>query len=135
MFDDEGKVKALIDWELATLGPAELDLAWWLYFDDLFSRRFGVQRLEGLPTREEIIAIWEAAVGRKAENLDYYDIEVGMRMALVVVAAFDRQVSVGNVTADNKSLNANLMTMYLGETMGRTLTAWGLDFYAFMGNL
>src|SRR3546814_11782936 len=40
MFDDEGKVKALIDWELATLGPAELDLAWWLYFDDLFSRRF-----------------------------------------------------------------------------------------------
>src|SRR3546814_7379208 len=53
MFDDEGKVKALIDWELATLGPAELDLAWWLYFDDLFSRRFGVQRLEGLPTRSE----------------------------------------------------------------------------------
>src|SRR3546814_17109789 len=68
MFDDEGKVKALIDWELATLGPAELDLAWWLYFDDLFSRRFGLQRLKGLPTREESIAIWEAAVGRKAEN-------------------------------------------------------------------
>src|SRR3546814_882218 len=113
MFDDEGKVKALIDWELATLGPAELDLAWWLYFDDLFSRRFGVQRLEGLPTREESIAIWEAAVGRKAENLDYYDIVVGLRMALVVVGVFDRQVSVGNVTADNKSLNANLMTMYL----------------------
>src|SRR3546814_18409629 len=98
-----------IDWELATLGPSELDLAWWLYFDDLFSRRFGVQRLEGLPTREESIAIWEAAVGRKAENLDYYDIVVGLRMALVVVGAFDRQVSVGNVTADNKSLNANLM--------------------------
>src|SRR3546814_2063073 len=99
MFDDEGKVKALSDWELATRGPAELDLAWWLYFDDLFSRRFGVQRLEGLPTREESIAIWEAAVGRKAENLDYYDIVVGLRMALVVVGAFDRQVSVGNVTA------------------------------------
>src|SRR3546814_2544226 len=44
MFDDEGKVKALIDWELATLGPAELDLAWWLYFDDLFSRRFEIGR-------------------------------------------------------------------------------------------
>src|SRR3546814_766211 len=129
MFDDEGKVKALIDWELATLGPAELDLAWWLYFDDLFSRRFGVQRLEGLPTREESIAIWEAAVGRKAENLDYYDIVVGLRMALVVVGAFDRQVSVGNVTADNKSLNANLMTMYLAEKMGMPLPELGPDFY------
>src|SRR3546814_20415830 len=86
-------------------------------------------------TREESIAIWEAAVGRKAENLDYYDIVVGLRMALVVVGAFDRQVSVGNVTADNKSLNANLMTMYLAEKMGMPLPELGPDFYAFMSNL
>src|SRR3546814_14694392 len=119
MFDDEGKVKALIDWELAPLGPAELDLACWLYFDDLFSRRSGVQRLEGLPTREESIAIWEAAVGRKAAHLDYYDIVVGLRMALVVVGAFDRQVSVGHVPADNQSPNANLMPMYLDRKSTR----------------
>src|SRR3546814_11263871 len=81
------------------------------------------------------MAIWEAAVGRKAENLDYYDIVVGLRMALVVVGAFDRQVSVGNVTADNKSLNANLMTMYLAEKMGMPLPELGPDFYAFMSNL
>src|SRR3546814_8434376 len=73
--------------------------------------------------------------GRKAENLDYYDIVVGLRMALVVVGAFDRQVSVGNVTADNKSLNANLMTMYLAEKMGMPLPELGPDFYAFMSNL
>src|SRR3546814_16753464 len=76
------------------------------------------------------MAIWEAAVGRKAENLDYYDIVVGLRMALVVVGAFDRQVSVGNVTADNKSLNAHLMTMYLAEKMGMPLPELGPDFYA-----
>lgn len=35
MFSADGQVNALIDWELAALGPAELDLAWWLYFDDL----------------------------------------------------------------------------------------------------
>src|SRR3546814_641343 len=103
MFDDEGKVKALIDWELATLGPAELALAWWLYFDDLFSRRFGVQRLDGLPTREESIARWEAAVGRKAETTDYSDIEVRLRRAVVAVAAFDRTVSVGKGTAGKKA--------------------------------
>jgi aminoglycoside phosphotransferase (APT) family kinase protein len=49
MWRPDGSVAALIDWELAALGPPELDLAWWLYFDDLFSRRFGVKRLEGLP--------------------------------------------------------------------------------------
>jgi aminoglycoside phosphotransferase (APT) family kinase protein len=135
MFAADGSVNALIDWELAALGPSELDLAWWLYFDDLFSRRFGVERLKGLPTREETIAIWETAVGRKAEHLDYFDVVVALRMALVVVGAFDRQVGIGNITADNKSLDANLMTTYLAERLGMELPKLGPDFYAFMSNL
>ncbi|MDB5701905.1 MAG: phosphotransferase [Sphingomonadales bacterium] len=135
MFDERGNVVALIDWELAALGPSELDLAWWLYFDDLFSRRFGTTRLEGLPTRDESIAIWEAATGRKAEHMAYYDIVVALRMALVAVGAFDRQVSVGNITAENASLNANLMTQYLAEKLDMPVPVLGPDFYAFMSNL
>ncbi len=135
MFRADGSVSGLIDWELAAMGPSELDLAWWLYFDDLFSRRFGVARLEGLPTRDESIAIWEAAVGRKAQHLDYYDVVVALRMALVVVGAFDRQVGVGNIAPENKSLNANFMTLYLAERLGMDLPELGPDFYAFMSNM
>lgn len=135
MFADDQTISALIDWELAALGPSELDLAWWLYFDDLFSRRFGTARLAGLPSRDESIAIWEAAVGRKAKHLDYYDVVVALRMALVAVGAFDRQVGVGNIAADNKSLNANLMTTYLAERLGMAPPELGPDFYAFMSNL
>jgi aminoglycoside phosphotransferase (APT) family kinase protein len=135
MFSPKGKVNALIDWELAALGPSELDLAWWLYFDDLFSRRFGVSRLEGLPTRDESIAIWEVAAGRKAEHLDYYDVVVALRMALVVVGAFDRQVGIGNIPPENKSLHANFMTLYLAERLGMDLPELGPDFYAFMSNM
>ncbi|WP_060978207.1 MULTISPECIES: phosphotransferase family protein [Pseudomonadota] len=135
MFSDDGRVNALIDWELAALGPSELDLAWWLYFDDLFSRRFGVARLEGLPTREQSIAIWEAAVGRTAQHMAYFDVVVALRMALVVVGAFDRQVGIGNIQADNKSLNANFMTLYLAERLGMDLPELGPDFYAFMRNM
>jgi aminoglycoside phosphotransferase (APT) family kinase protein len=135
MFHPDGTVSGLIDWELAALGPSELDLAWWLYFDDLFSRRFGVPRLEGLPTRDESIAIWEAAAGRKAQHLDYYDVVVALRMALVVVGAFDRQVGVGNIPPENKSLDANFMTLYLAERLGMDLPELGPDFYAFMSNM
>lgn len=135
MFRADGSVSGLIDWELAAMGPSELDLAWWLYFDDLFSRRFGVARLEGLPTRDASIAIWEAAVGRKAQHLDYYDVVVALRMALVVVGAFDRQVGVGNIAPENKSLNANFMTLYLAERLGMDLPELGPDFYAFMSNM
>jgi aminoglycoside phosphotransferase (APT) family kinase protein len=135
MFAPDGRVNALIDWELAALGPSELDLAWWLYFDDLFSRRFGVTRLKGLPSRDESVAIWEAAAERKAERLDYYDVVVALRMALVAVGAFDRQVGIGNISADNKSLDANLMTLYLAERLGMDLPELGPDFYKFMSNL
>jgi aminoglycoside phosphotransferase (APT) family kinase protein len=135
MFASDGSVNALIDWELAALGPSELDLAWWLYFDDLFSRRFGTARLEGLPTRDESIAIWEAAAGRKAEHLDYYDVVVALRMALVAVGAFDRQVGIGNIPPTNKSLHANFMTLYLAERLGMELPELGPDFYAFMSNM
>ena len=135
MFAQDGRVNALIDWELAALGPAELDLAWWLYFDDLFSRRFGVERLEGLPTRDETVAIWEATTGRKALHLKYYDVVVALRMALVVVGAFDRQVAMDNIPSTNKSLNANFMTLYLAERLGMDLPELGPDFYAFMSNM
>jgi aminoglycoside phosphotransferase (APT) family kinase protein len=135
MFNPDGTVAALIDWELAALGPPELDLAWWLYFDDLFSRRFGVKRLEGLPTREESIAIYEQTSGRVARHMAYYDIVAALRMALVAVGAFNRQVGIGNIAPDNKSLNANLMTLYLAEKLGMELPELGPDFVSFMRNL
>jgi len=135
MFAPDGSVNALIDWELAALGPAELDLAWWLYFDDLFGRRFGVARLEGLPGKEETIAIWETASGQEARHLDYYDIVAALRMALVAVGAFDRQVGIGNIPSTNKSLNDNFMTLYLAEKLGLPIPELGPDFVAFMKNL
>lgn len=135
MWRPDGSVAALIDWELAALGPRELDLAWWLYFDDLFSRRFGVTRLEGLPTRDETVAIYEKAAGRKVGNLDYYDVVVALRMALVAVGAFDRQVSLGNIAATNTSADNNLMTLYIAEKLGLPLPELGSDFRDFMRNL
>lgn len=135
MWRPDGSVAALIDWELAALGPPELDMAWWLYFDDLFSRRFGVTRLEGLPTREETIAIYERASGRTVKNLDYFDIVVGLRMALVAAGAFDRQVAIGNIPPENTSLDNNLMTLYLAERLNLPMPELGADFRAFMKNL
>lgn len=135
MWRPDGSVAALIDWELAALGPPELDMAWWLYFDDLFSRRFGVTRLDGLPSRDETIAIYERASGRTLRHMDYYDIVVALRMALVAAGAFDRQVSIGNIPPDNKSLDNNLMTLYLAERLDLPLPELGADFRAFMRNL
>jgi len=42
LFLADGTISGVIDWEMAVLGPPEADLAWWLFFDDLFSKGMGV---------------------------------------------------------------------------------------------
>ncbi len=53
LFDDDLSVSAVLDWEMAALGPAELDLGWFLFMGDMYSTGFGLPRLEGLPTRDD----------------------------------------------------------------------------------
>src|SRR3546814_1621197 len=109
MFRPDGTVAALIDWELAALGPPEIDLAWWLYFDELFSITFGVKRLEGLPDRAETIAIYEKAAGRPVRDMDYYDILTGLRMGIVAIRQADRQIAIGNRSEEHTSELQSLM--------------------------
>jgi aminoglycoside phosphotransferase (APT) family kinase protein len=135
MYNPDGTVASLIDWELAALGPGEIDLAWWLYFDELFSEGFGIERLAGLPDRDQTIRLYEEAVGRQVEHMDYYDILTGLRMGIVAIRQFDRQVDLGNIPADNKSLTDNQMTVYLAKKLGMAVPELGPDFAAFVANL
>ncbi len=72
MFADDLSVAALFDFEVASLGPAEIDLAWWLYCEDLFSEQFGVERLAGIPLAQEAIRGFERLYDRAMPDFDYY---------------------------------------------------------------
>jgi aminoglycoside phosphotransferase (APT) family kinase protein len=132
MFNEDGSIAALIDWELAALGPGELDLGWWLYFDDLFSTHFGVPRLPGLPDRATTISIYENAAGRKVEHMDYYDVIAALRMTIIALRSVDRHIGLGNIRPDNKSVTDNLQTQHLGRLLGLREPELGQDFHDFM---
>src|SRR3546814_15639565 len=72
MFADDLSVAACFDVEVSSLGPAEIDLAWWLYCEDLFSIQFGIKRLAGIPQGEEAIRGFERIYGRPMPEFDYY---------------------------------------------------------------
>lgn len=72
LFADGLGVAALLDFEVASLGPPEIDLAWWLYCEDLFSVQFGIERLAGIPSAEDAIAGFEELYGRAMPEFDYY---------------------------------------------------------------
>jgi aminoglycoside phosphotransferase (APT) family kinase protein len=96
----EFEVAALLDWEMATVGNTELDLAWWLFVDRVNMKGNGLPgmerpRLEGLPGHEATVARWEERLGRKAEHLDYYGIFAGFRFAVIMIRIMQQQVAYG----------------------------------------
>lgn len=81
------RVGAVIDWEMAGIGPAEFDLAYFLLADEVTAELNGVPRLPGLPDRAETIAAWERHLGRKVEHFDAAEIFVALRFAVLVAMA------------------------------------------------
>lgn len=90
LFGDDMEVTGLLDWEMACLGPGEIDLAWFLMFDAFYSDYRGVDRLTGLPDRATIIEVYEAAAGRRTEHLEYYEMLALVRFAIVFIRAAAR---------------------------------------------
>lgn len=81
------EVAAVIDWEMAGIGPAEFDLAYFLLADEVTAELNGVPRLPGLPDRAETIAAWERHLGRKIEHFAAAQIFVALRFAVLVAMA------------------------------------------------
>jgi aminoglycoside phosphotransferase (APT) family kinase protein len=135
LFAPDGTITGVIDWEMVTLGPPEADLAWWLFFDDLFSTGMGVPRLEGLPDRNACIGLYEQALGRRVQNLEYYSLLAAFRMAIIGMRSVDRQIKRGFVPVTTTARENAPIVRLLAEMLGEPLPEVGKDFHEFMGTL
>ena len=88
LFDEEsGEIVAVLDWELAHIGDFHEDLAWAMQrafgaFED------GAYRVSGLYPREEMIARYEAASGRRVDRrtLRFYEVLAAYKTIIIVLA-------------------------------------------------
>jgi len=78
--DSPGRLIAIFDWELATIGDPLADVAYmtvtWVQHGDptdtMFSSLSAVTRAEGFPTRDRMIARYEESSGRSMSALNWY---------------------------------------------------------------
>ncbi|MFA5495259.1 MAG: phosphotransferase family protein [Porticoccaceae bacterium] len=105
LFGRDGQVVAALDFEAAALGPGEIDLAWWFFMDEMLS--FGHQRQSGLPSREQQIALYEAILGRRVEDLDYFELLAAVRIALVIARTANVLIEAGRLPPTNKTAHFN----------------------------
>jgi aminoglycoside phosphotransferase (APT) family kinase protein len=76
---------AVLDWEMATLGPPQVDLAWYCLFERFFSTELGVDNLPGFAPTDEVIAHYEDVSGRTVGDIGWYSVWGAYRYAVVMM--------------------------------------------------
>lgn len=117
VFAPDGSPRAVLDWEMAGTGPAEVDLAWFLWMDRQFTDVFGAPRLPGFPGEDALVARWQDTVGREARDLDWYLVFAGVRFATTMMRVGLRSMAAGLVPADSDVYRNHLGTRLLAQTL------------------
>jgi aminoglycoside phosphotransferase (APT) family kinase protein len=99
VFDPDGlRPRAVLDWDLAAVGPIEMDLAWHLALEGVQAELTGMS-VPGFGTREDAIARVEAAVGRELRDLGWHEV-----FALARAGAISTRIAVLHERAGQPSM-------------------------------
>jgi aminoglycoside phosphotransferase (APT) family kinase protein len=95
MFGPDQTVTAVLDWELASLGPPELDLAWFVYLNRVYSAGFGLPSPPGFPTRQQTLRRYEELAGRTVRDFDFHYVFAGLRLAVIFLRLGTMMIDAG----------------------------------------
>ena len=118
-FADDLSVAALFDWETATIGPAGIDLGWWLMFERYLCEAQGLTRLPGVPDRAETIARYTGLGGVPVPDIDYYELLAGVVMTLISSRLADVLVESGRVPAKIAAIYPTRAVKLVEESLAR----------------
>lgn len=86
---------AVLDWEMAAVGPRELDLAWMVFihdfFQDIATRYGGLPGIPDLLRREDVYAQYERITGHTPANTNYFEVYSAVRHGVVMARIAHRQ--------------------------------------------
>jgi aminoglycoside phosphotransferase (APT) family kinase protein len=82
MCDPDRRVTAVLDFELATFGPAEMDLAWNLALDGMSSRWLR-RTVPGFLPHDAIVDCYQRMLGRELRDLPWHEIFALVRSASI----------------------------------------------------
>jgi aminoglycoside phosphotransferase (APT) family kinase protein len=88
LFDEQGRLAAVLDWELSTLGDPLLDLgrllAAWPDPDGTGPLSLKVEPWHGFPDRDELAERYAGATGRNMAHLLWYEVLACYKLAIIL---------------------------------------------------
>jgi aminoglycoside phosphotransferase (APT) family kinase protein len=89
---------AVLDWEMAALGPRELDLGWMVFmhcFFDEIARSMGKPGLPDFMRPEDVATTYEAKTGYSPKKLEFYQVYAALRHGIIMTRIHARRVHFG----------------------------------------
>jgi aminoglycoside phosphotransferase (APT) family kinase protein len=99
MFQDFEPV-AVLDWEMAAVGPPEIDLGWMIYlhrFLDDIAVSAGMAGMGRFMHMDDVAGTYESLTGRAPRDLEFYGLYAALRHAVVMSRVARRQVLFGEM--------------------------------------
>jgi aminoglycoside phosphotransferase (APT) family kinase protein len=113
---------AVLDWEMVTLGPRELDVAWMIFAHMVFQELASLATMPGLPEvmrEDDVRATYQRLTGVEVGDLHWFYAYSGVMWACVFMRTGARRVHFGETEKpdDVESLfyHAGLMKRLIGE--------------------
>ena len=113
---------AVLDWEMATVGPREFDLAWIIYAHMVFQELAGLAGLPGMPDflrEDDVRATYRQLTGVEVGDLKWFYVYSGVVWACVFMRTGARRVHFGEIEKpdDVETLfyHAPLLKRMIGE--------------------
>lgn len=108
IFGDDLAPAAVLDWDMASIGAPEHDLAWFLSLEATVEHMGGA-RVGGFPTRSETITAFEADLGRPVQDLEWFETFARLRSSAIMTRIGYRRAALSRtdpaLIADNPVLD------------------------------
>lgn len=92
---------AVLDWEMAALGPREMDLGWLIYlhrFYEDMAAQFGQPSMPHFLRRDEVVATYQSLTGYTPHDLDFYTMYSALRHGIIMARIKRRAIRFGEAT-------------------------------------
>jgi len=91
---------AVLDWEMATLGPRQLDVSWMAFAHQVFESITGMLEMPGMPDflrEDDLVASYREITGIDLGDLSWYHVYNGMLWCIVFMRTGARQIHFGEI--------------------------------------
>ena len=92
----------VLDWEMAAVGPREMDLAWLVFAHRVFETIAGSLELPGMPDflrEEDVRATYAEITGVEVGDLSWYQLYGAVQWGIVFLRTGARQIRFGEIEA------------------------------------